>query len=249
MENDRSRKIEMNPDDEPIIEDDRLPAMEDLSGSDVMGAVAEAGGEGTMSEPAPGDGEEMEEYPDMEPKGPAPDEMVDAASFAAPEHGEGYLRLVVSVEDNVMTVIDASVVEGPLVEEDLTGQMVYQAIVNDRRVSAGAFADLAIQSGFAPPDDESLGHSTTEITSYQFVVRIPRSEITLDELADLQIELVRPTTTNELSLDAPVARGITFAESAASTGLETPPVIARLAGVSLDDLPDKASEALRKGLR
>jgi hypothetical protein len=44
-------------------------------------------------------------------------------------------------------------------------------------------------------------------------------------------------------------RGLSFAESAAISGVETPPVIARLTGVDLDDLPYEAGEALRQNLR
>ena len=249
MQQDNSQKNLMNPDDEPVVEDPRLPAMGDQASADVMGAAEEFAGEMLMSEPSPITDGEMEEYPEMEPKEPDTQAMVNAASFAAKEHGEGYLRLVVEVDEGKMRVIDASVVDGVLIEEDLTGEMVYQALINNRRVGAGAFADLSIQIGFAPPDDESIGHSQTEITKFHFVVRIPRAEITLDELADLEIELVRPSSTTMLSTETPAARGVSFSDSTIARGAEPPSTVARMAGLNLDDLPEKAIESLQKGLR
>lgn len=257
MQHERPKKIKMNPDGEPVVEDARLPAMDDQSRSDIMGKVAEAAGARLMSEPPPsGDRlmgepppsgeEETVEYPDMEPITAHP--AADAESFVAREHGEGYVRLVAAFKEGDMQVIDGSVVDGPLVEEDLTGQMAYQAIVRGRRVGAEAFSDLAVKHAYAPPDDESGGHSVGEATSYQFVVRIPRSEITLDDLSDLEIELVRPTTT-DLSSQVSPRRSETFAEAAVTAGVEPPAVIARVEGVNLDELPERAGEALRTGLR
>jgi hypothetical protein len=256
MEHERPKRIRMNPDSEPVVEDARLPAMDDQARSDVMGEVAEAAGGRVMSEPPPsGDrlmsepppsGEEAAgEYPDMEPITAHP--AADAESFAAGEHGEGYVRLVVGVEEGNMRVIDGSVVEGPLVEENLTGQMAYQAIVRGRRIGAEAFSDLAVEHAYAPPDDESGGHSVGEIASYQFVVRIPRSEITLDDLSELEIELVRPTT--DLLSQVSPRSSETFDAAAATAGVESPSVVARVEGVNLDELPERAGQALRTGLR
>jgi len=256
MGRERPKRIRMNPDSEPVIEDARLPAMDDQARSDVMGEVAEAAGGSVMSEPPPsGDRlmsepppsseEAAEEYPEMEPIVAHP--AADAESFAAGEHGEGYVRLVVVVEEGDMRVIDGSVVEGPLVEENLTGQMAYQAIVRGRRIGAEAFSDLAVEHAYAPPDDESGGHSVGEIASYQFVVRIPRSEITLEDLPDLEIELVRPTS--DLSSQVSPRSRETFHEAAATAGIESPSVVALVEGINLDELPERASESLRRGLR
>jgi hypothetical protein len=256
MGRERPKRIRMNPDSEPVVEDARLPAMDDQARSDVMGEVAEAAGGSVMSEPPPsGDRlmsepppsseEAAEEYPEMEPIVAHP--AADAESFAAGVHGEGYVRLVVVVEEGDMRVIDGSVVEGPLVEENLTGQMAYQAIVRGRRIGAEAFSDLAVEHAYAPPDDESGGHSVGEIASYQFVVRIPRSEITLEDLPDLEIELVRPTS--DLSSQVSPRSRETFHEAAATAGIESPSVVARVEGINLDELPERASESLRRGLR
>jgi hypothetical protein len=245
MEHERPKRIRMNPDSEPVVEDARLPAMDDQARSDVMGEVAEAAGGRVMSEPPPSGEEAAGEYPDMEPITAHP--AADAESFAAGEHGEGYVRLVVGVEEGNMRVIDGSVVEGPLVEENLTGQMAYQAIVRGRRIGAEAFSDLAVEHAYAPPDDESGGHSVGEIASYQFVVRIPRSEITLDDLSELEIELVRPTT--DLLSQVSPRSSETFDAAAATAGVESPSVVARVEGVNLDELPERAGQALRTGLR
>jgi hypothetical protein len=250
MQQDNSQRNLMNTDDDPVVEDANLPAMDDYVGANVMGVPEEVTEGKLMGEQSSRSlSEEMEEYPEMEPIAENDQVSRNAMSFAAQEHGEGYLRLVVEVNQGAMSVIDASVVDGPLIEEDLTGEMIYQALINDRRVGAGAFPDLSVQSGFAPPDNQSLGHSHTVQERFQFVARIPRAEITLAELANLEIELVKPSTTTELSSDTPAARGLSFSASASASGAEAPEIVARMEGVDLDSLSDRASSLLRSGLR
>lgn len=242
--------MEVNQDAEPVIEDHTLPAMGGTAGPDLMGESAAAEQLNLMSEPSPSGEEEVEGYPDMMPKEDKVEGELDAASFAAGEHGEGYLRLVVSVDGGKMSVIDASVVSGPFVEQpDLTGAMAYQVLVAERRIAGEAFSDLSVESGFAPPDDPSIGHHLAEIAQFDFVVRIPRSEVTLDQLENLEIELVRPTHTTEFSEKAVPAPGVSFAEAAARAGVEDPKVVARMVGLKLDKLPEKAKQNVLKGLR
>jgi len=245
----------------PVVEDPQLPSMDP-----VPDATEEEGTQppllGVMDQPPPsaanggadGDAETMaadeptDEYPDMVPSGEASEEA-GAAAFAAGVDAEGYVRLLVEVDRGEMSILDASVVEGPLVQPELTGALAYEVTVGDRRVGAGAFDDLTEQHGYAPPDDETPGHRIGEVSRFQFAVRIPRSEITQDQLADLRIALVRPETTTRLSEDIAPGPGVSFEAAAVESGIEEPPVVATLEGISLADLPSAAAEALRRGLR
>jgi len=254
----------MNPESDVVIENVGLSSMEGPMGHNVMDDLEELN-EPTrrhlMSEPAPGnDLNESDELPDMEPRvdeyarlASAPVSGQNAASFAATEQGEGYLRLVVSVNEltGEMHVTDASVVAGELVQEDLTGEMAYQVLLHGKRIGSGAFVDLSTQCGFAPPDDhEGLGHHhCAKLSEYEFVVRIPRSEITVDELEQLEVELVRPETTTSLSSEFLADNATDFASASSNVGRKAPKVIARMKGLKLDDLPSKASAAIKKSLR
>lgn len=243
------KQMQTAQDAEAVIENEMLPAMGDELGDDIMNEGGRENAE-MMSEPAPGDEEPEEGYPEMVRA--KEEEMAgddDAGSFAAREYGEAYLRLVVSVEGDKMSVMDASVVDGPLVEQpDLTGQMAYEVLIDGRRVAGEAFADLGVASSAVPPDDPSRGHHFAELKNFDFVVRIPRGEVTQEELGRVEVELVRPARTSELSEEIAPAPGVPFAQAAADRGVAPPKVVARLEGIDLNELPEKAAAAIRKGL-
>ena len=146
-------------------------------------------------------------------------------------------------------MVDASVVDGPVVYSDLTGQMAYEALIAGRRVAADAFDDLTQQHAFPPPDDPTLGHHTSTTSHFQFVARVPRSEVTAAELADLQITLVRPASTTQLAANVAAAPGLSLEAAAIEAGEDSPEVIARLDGVDLSALPARAADAVRERLR
>ena len=251
----------MDPDGDPVVEDGALPTMppvdveaepdlrmpdprtDDDEPADVPEGLDDAWG---AEQGSAGDAEEP---PDMEPldplHAPAPPSAGDATSFAAPISGEGYVRLLCEVSDGDLRIVDASVVDGPLVRPELTGHLAYQVLVHGRTVAAGAFDDLAHQRGIAPPDEPGLGHSDARLDSYQFTVRIPRAELSVEELSEVEIELVRPATTTELADDAARAPGADFAAAATDAGHDPPRVVARLAGVDPDTLPDAVVARLR----
>lgn len=273
MEHDE-RRSEMADDAAPVVEDEGLPTMDDAPGGAVMGEPPTAGGAAdenefaaraddaavmggaeslVMSEPAPvpqpsaAGGTEEQAYPDMEPR----DErgVSQASDFAATSHGEGYLRLVMEVSGGGMQVRDASVNDGPLMEPDLTGEMAYEAVVRGRRVGAGGLRDLSRRHAYAPPEADTAAHRVSEVDEYEFVVRIPRSDITLDELPELVVELSRPEATTELAEETAAMPGALFADAAVAAGREPPTVVARLEGLALHELPGTAAEQLRQRLR
>lgn len=256
--NDRRNK-RMNPGARLVIEDPTRPAMGDQPSSDAMGFDDDVPVEGNLMPDPPPQGERAEsdtvvadttaaDYPDMEPLG-ATRGGDNAEAFAAGTHGDGYLRLVIEVENGNMELIDASVVDGPLVQTDLTGQMAYEATLHGRRVAADAFDDLSEQHAFPPPGDPTVGHRTTKAARFQFVARVPRSEVTAADLPDLQITLVRPSSTTQLSKRHVASSALPLDAAAIEAGENPPQVVARLEGISLDTLPNQAVEAVRSRLR
>lgn len=237
----------MDPAGGPVIENRDAPAM-DVEG-DVMGVSPLEPAGPRMSEPAPqAPLEDDAEYPPMQPRGQATTEG-GAAAFAASEQGEGYLRLVIEVNHGELSVADAAVIDGPLAQTDLTGEMAYEAQVHGRRVAADSFDDLSVQHGFAPPDDPSRGHSVTRRNRFQFVARIPRSAVTADELGDLEIALMRPARTTQLAELSSARSAESLTDVATGAGEEPPEIIGRLRGVDLEALPTERAEAVHRALR
>ena len=249
METNPPRRRVMDPAGPPIAEDATAPSMGG-GDADVMSGPVREGPGGRMTEPAPSVAEEEgAEYGEMQPRS-EPAVTQGAEAFAARGSGEGYLRLAIDVQDGTLRVVDAAVVDGPLVHTDLTGQMAYEAVVRGRRVAADAFDDLAQEHAFAPPDQPELGHHTAELSSYQFVARIPRSEVTAEELPDLEITLMRLAQTTQLSDRLRPQSTEPVADAALAFGIEPPEVVGRLSGVDLDTaLPHERAEAVRRGLR
>lgn len=230
----------------PVVEDASLPEMGPTAAgaADTMGAGAPSALSGApeMDEPAPSPEEdEAVDYPDMEGS------LTDNAPGA--DYAEGYLRLVIDVDDGELSLVDAAVVDGPVIFGDLTGQMAYDAVVRGRRVAADAFDDLAVRHSFPPPDSPDAEHREGTTSHYQFVARVPRSEVTADELADLEVTLMRPSSTGALTEHEAAASGLPLEAAAAAAGAEPPEVIGRLQGIDLGRLAGPAAEAVRSRLR
>ncbi|HET7328214.1 MAG TPA: hypothetical protein VFJ14_13115 [Nocardioidaceae bacterium] len=216
---------------------------------EVMDGPLPEGHGARMSEPAPQGVEEGGEYPAMET---ADEQFGGPPQEASNPEGQqdGYLRLVIDVDDGVLRLTDAAVVDGPLVQTELTGQMAYEALVHGRRVAADAFDDLSQQHGFAPPDDPSIGHSAGETARYQFVARVPLAEVTADELSQMEINLMRPARTTQLAETTSARSGLPLAEAVVHSGEEQPEVVGRLLGVELtESLTPSRAEAVRRRLR
>lgn len=250
--NENEQLPEMAPTGEAFVENPSLPAMGSSDAPGGMDAEPETRASGNhMSEPAPSaeDDEDGAEYADMVAEGDG-SAATKPPSFSPDEYGEGYVRLQVHVTNGDMVITDAAVIDGPLItDQDLTGDMVYQALIRERRVAAEAMPELGYAIGLIPPDDPDKGHHFGKLDEFDFNVRIPRGDLTVDDLAELEIELFRPTETTALSIDLPTHPGQTFEQAAADAGTEVPEVVARLQGVNVDNLPAGAAAALRTWLR
>lgn len=262
MDPETPRPERMDPAGEAVVEDSTLPTMPPVDGAVAAAELMpdppaepdepedQAAPLNDAMDPEPGLPDDAEGAGDMEPldphHAPAPPDGGDATTFAASDSGEGYVRLLLEVADSELHIVDASMVEGPLVRPELTGHLAYQVLLHGRVIAAGAFDDLSHQRGLAPPEQPELGHSTTRLDTYQFTVRIPRAELTAEELADVQIELVRPATTTELADDVAHTPGADFAAAATDAGHDPPELVARLTGVDPAALPDHLVTRLRE---
>jgi hypothetical protein len=243
-----------------VVEDSALPTMPPVDAeaepdelmpdppNETDGSADRPEGFGDAAAAHEGPDRRADDLPDMEPldplHAPAPPGVGDATSFAAPTSGEGYVRLLCEVDDGDLRIVGASVVDGPLIRPELTGHLAYQVLVHGRVVAAGAFDDLAHQRGIAPPDQPELGHSRARLETYQFTVRVPRAELPIEDLAEVEIELVRPATTTELADDVAHTPGASFADAATDAGHEPPQLVARLTGLDPAVLPDEVVSQL-----
>jgi hypothetical protein len=115
-----------------------------------------------------------------------------ATTRAAPS--ETYIRLRVRVDQGHMTVVDSREVEGPLAEPTmLHGSYAYEVTLGPRRIHAESIPDLGVSRSFPNPQGppEQQGHHITEHASYEFNVRIPRTELSAATLSEAEIVLYR----------------------------------------------------------
>ena len=109
---------------------------------------------------------------------------------------DGYLRLRVEVKSGRATVTTANVVDGPLVTaEAATGGYLWEVTVDGQILASDALGDLSTRRSFADPgagrDDPRRGHHVTELTAFEFTVRVPLERLPAEALGRAQIGLYR----------------------------------------------------------
>jgi hypothetical protein len=171
----------------PVVENLTLPLMGEEEGQMMMpqGRMPAEGGENVMF--AGGD----EGMQAQLPGGELPPQQA-ATTRAAPS--ETYIRLRVRVDQGHMTVVDSREVEGPLAEPTmLHGSYAYEVTLGPRRIHAESIPDLGVSRSFPNPQGppEQQGHHITEHASYEFNVRIPRTELSAATLSEAEIVLYR----------------------------------------------------------
>ena len=110
------------------------------------------------------------------------------------ENGDSYIALRLQVENGEIRVVGANVVAGPLVVPDtVRGGLSYEVTLRKRRLGLGDIPDVGVMRGFPPPDEdpEVRGHSVVETSGYSFTARIPNTELSRQDLADLNITVYR----------------------------------------------------------
>jgi hypothetical protein len=111
---------------------------------------------------------------------------------------DGYIRMLVRMEDDRLSIVDAREVEGPLVQpEALAPGLVHEVVVGGTRVAFGSTPGVAesrsfSESGVEGPDE----HHIADPGIVEFPVRVP-----LDALRGVDPESV---SVNVVSIEAPV---------------------------------------------
>jgi len=96
------------------------------------------------------------------------------------------------VDKGRLSLVGAQEVPGPLVIPDFVGSgLVYEVLAGERRIGVGALPDANVRRAFTNIDQKeaALGHNPTELESYEFVVRVPKSELAPERLASIEIHL------------------------------------------------------------
>jgi hypothetical protein len=155
---------------------------------------------------------------------------------------ESYVRLQVHAEDGKLTVTDVKEVPGPLVLPDtVAAGLAYEARIDDTRVGLESIPDANIIRSFPNPGVPGQeGHKFFRVPSFDFYVRVPRSEITPQLLSRLTIALYQV----HQQPNAPIGPQQLLAHPA----LELTE-IARLHGIAPEQLSQPARAGLERVLR
>lgn len=173
-----------------------------------------------------------------------PQEPAGGQEAPANPDSEGYIRLQMRFDGTALNVLWAREVAGPLVRPSgVSNGFLYEVAIRERQVSVGAIADLGVHRSYPRPPGQggTPGHHITLDPTYEFAVRVPRQSLTLQALRRTRVVLYRVNTT---VLIPPPGNALL---SVAPTGALTP--LARLDGISPDDLPDATRQSLLSTLR
>ena len=107
---------------------------------------------------------------------------------------EQYIRMRIRVNNGHLSVIDSHLVDGPLGQaKGFPGSNAYEVTLGDRLLHAGALPDLGVQRSFSNLNGplEQQGHHFTYREVYEFMARVPASEITPDTIGKIVVRLYR----------------------------------------------------------
>ena len=103
-------------------------------------------------------------------------EMQGHAAATEVSVGESYVRLRVRVNGDNLQVLSANQVDGPLITPStIVGSHAYEVTLDGKAISAEGLADLGEQRAFPIPGTEA--HFITQRQSFEFNVRIPKSQV------------------------------------------------------------------------
>jgi hypothetical protein len=113
-----------------------------------------------------------------------------------PGRREQYIRMRIRVREGQLSVVDSHLVDGPLSQASgFSGGNAYEVTLDDRLLHAGALPDLGVQRSFVNPDPkaprEQKGHHLGERRVYEFMARVPASEVTRDTIGRIAVRLHR----------------------------------------------------------
>jgi hypothetical protein len=182
-----------------------------------------------------------------EPRGTHLMERADDMFVAPPSHGvgpqrpkerervsaqsEGYVRLEVHFEDGRLSIIDAKDVPGPLINPNAVIQgYAYEVLIGDRQISLGSIPDVGVRRAFANRDVPGPHgrHRFVEVPAFDFFVRIPKVQLTAENLSKMDIVLHDVSAApDRIAPELPMSK---------QPSLETAEV-ARISGLRLESMP------------
>jgi len=103
-----------------------------------------------------------------------------------------YVRLRVHYDKGKLTIVGAREVAGPLtVPGHLSSGLTYEVLAEERRIGLGSLPDANAGRAFTNIDQEdaALGHNPRAFDSYDFDVRVPKSELAAEKLPSIHLHL------------------------------------------------------------
>jgi hypothetical protein len=210
-----------------VLRNSALPAM----GTDFS---APASGENLMTKV-----QSMTELPPWPGQGPQRPKAGQAA--AAPS--DGYVRVEIHVASGQLSVTGVSEVPGPLaVPTAVINGPVYEVLLGDEQIALGSLPDVGVRRAFANRDvpGPEGKHRFVQVPTFDFFARIPKAQVSEQNLAKLTIVLHNV-------MQAP-DRLVAATALQKQSGVETTEV-ARLSGLSLEQLPAAARPQFEKILQ
>lgn len=158
---------------------------------------------------------------------------------------ESYLRMRMRVEKGEMSVVDVREVEGPLsMPDNLPSGFVYEVTLGAKRVAVGSVPDLGEWRSYPSPSGppELRVHHITDLPEAEFMMRIPREELSLSALPKTEVALYQ---VKEPAGDRPIPRGLALEAEFTNEIRE----VARLKGIMVNTLPKGAQKEIRRALK
>jgi hypothetical protein len=186
----------------PVVENPTLPTMaptkkiKPSKGGQAIGTHmdreprADRGGHGRMA-PVPKP-REHKGTPHGAGKGPRFPDQQRSPSLSGTESGLSYVRLRLHFEGGRLRIVGAREVAGPLTIPDYVGTgLAYEVLAGERRIGVGSLPDVNVRRAFTNIDQKeaALGHNPTLLDSYDFDVRVPKSELNVESLRSIVINL------------------------------------------------------------
>jgi hypothetical protein len=229
----------------PIVNAPGLPFMEDVgkvktvlrnSLLPTMGADFPAAPTGENLMTKIGDMSETPPWPGQGPQRPKPDQ-------AAPSPTEGYIRVEIHAANGQLSVIGASEVPGPLtIPSAVINGFAYEVLVDDQQIALGSIPDVGLRRAFANRDvpGPEGQHRFIQVPTFDFFVRIPKAHVSDANLPKLTVVLHNVRQAPDRLAPATALQR--------QDGVETIEV-ARLSGLSLEQLPPAARPLFEKVLQ
>ncbi len=155
-----------------------------------------------------------------------------------------YVRFRVRVDGGKMSIVDSQLVEGTLIAASAVyGDFAYEVTIGQRRLHIDSIPDLGVMRSFANPEGppEQRRHNITELSSYEFGVRVPAKELTRDALSKINIALYRVKERAPTMMLGAVPLNVQFERELRE--------VSRLQGIPSDALPRDLRRPRRRHTR